>query len=91
MTNKEYLDANINAFKVFVGNNINNWKDKEHMLRDLEYYAHCFGAGIAKDGTENDIVGSSYSSVLVAGTFGSSIGIPVNAKTWMGWIRERIN
>jgi hypothetical protein len=91
MTNQEYLKANSNAFQVFISNNIDEFrKNHDYLIDSLKYYAHCFGAGIQKDGTENDIVKSSYSSILVKGLLGTSLGIPIDAKTWNGWIIERI-
>lgn len=91
MTNKEYLETNRSAFKRFIFNNYDEFKsDKSFFIESLEYYAHCFGAGIRKDGTEDDVVSNSYSVVLVNGLFGTGLGIPIDAKIWNGWIRERV-
>lgn len=50
MTNREYIEANRPAFKQFVANNIAEFRsDKSHLLNCLEYYAHCFGAGMLSE------------------------------------------
>lgn len=91
MTNEDYLNANVSSFQRYICNNFNEFKkDKSFMLDGLKYYAHCFSAGIKKDGTENGIILSSYSAVLIRGLFETSLGIPVDAKTWNGWICERL-
>jgi hypothetical protein len=91
MSNKEYLQANQSAFKIFIANNFEEFKkDKQYFIQSLEYYAHCFGTGIAIDGTENDIISSSYSVVFVEALFNTSLGIIIDAKTWNKWINERL-
>ena len=91
MTNKEYMANVAHAFPVFVANNYAEFKkDPEYMLRSLERVAHDIGAGIRKDGTECEVISGSYSSVLVSAFFGSSVGIPVDAKTWSGWLYDRV-
>ena len=91
MSNKEYLKENQSAFKVFIGNNFEDFKkDKQNFIESLKYYAHCFGAGIKKDGTESDIISSSYSAILISGLFGTSLTIPIDMKTWSNWINERL-
>ncbi len=91
MTNKEYMDHNKQSFKTFLSRNYEEFKkDKGYMLRMLEYTAHNMGAGIQIDGTEHDVISGSYSNILVSAFLGTSIGIPVDAKTWNGWIYERL-
>lgn len=91
MSNQEYMNNNKLAFKHFISNNFAEFKkDKSYFIDSLKYYAHCFGAGVKKDGTENGIISSSYSNILVSGLFGTSLGIPIDAKTCTNWIVERV-
>lgn len=91
MSNQEYLQANRGAMAVFISNNYQAFKkDRDFFIRSLEYYAHCFGAGIKADGTEHDIISSSYSVVLVSNLFGSSLKIPIDSRVWSGWINDRL-
>ena len=91
MTNQEYFYANKKAFKQFIRNNFQEFKkDNNFFIHSLEYYAHCFGAGIKIDGTEHDIISSSYSAMLVSALFGTSLNIPIDSKVWNNWIIERL-
>lgn len=91
MNNQEYLQANREGMKAFISNNYQAFKkDRAFFIQSLEYYAHCFGAGIKADGTEHDIISSSYSVVLVGNLFGSTLSVPIDSKVWSSWIYERL-
>ena len=91
MTNQEYFQANRGSFKKFISNNYQEFKkDTAFFTQSLEYYAHCFGAGIKMDGTEHDIISASYSAILVNALFGTSLNIPIDSKVWNNWIIERL-
>jgi len=92
MPNQEYFKANRGSFKQFISNNFEEFKkDNTFFIKSLEYYAHCFGAGIKTDGTEHDVISSSYSAMLVSALFNTSLNIPIDSKTWNGWITERLS
>ena len=91
MNNQEYFQANREAFKRFISNNFQDFKkDHTFFVKSLEYYAHCFGAGIKIDGTEHSIVSASYSAILVSALFGTSLKIPIDSKIWNNWIIEKL-
>ena len=91
MTNKEYMEKCAESFRMFVGNNYDEFRnDRPHMRRSLERAAHDIGAGIRIDGTEQDAIAGSYSNVLVRAFIGTDVGIPVSARMWNGWLWERV-
>lgn len=86
MTLQEYVNGVVIALR---SNPPTGWPGYEtDPVRVWHWIARSFGAGLDIYPDAERIMGELYSRMVVANTFGRRGGVPIDNKTFLGWVRE---